>query len=77
MKRTIYIPDEYADALANYLKEHPEETLSSIMQEAVQRKLAQQNVSKFLALSGLVQDAPCHAADRAEDYDIQVSQEKP
>ena len=77
MKRTVYIPDEYAGALENYLKEHPEETLSSIVQEAIQKKLAQKNVSEFLALAGLIQDAPCRAANRAEDYDLQNSREKP
>ena len=77
MKRTVYIPDEYANALDNYLKEHPEETLSSIMQEAIQKKLAQKDISKFLALAGLIQDAPCNAANHAEDYDMRNSKEKP
>lgn len=77
MKRTVYIPNELAEAIDNYLKEHPEETLSSIMQEAIQKKLAPKTISKFLALAGLIQDAPCNAANHAEDYDMQISREKP
>ena len=77
MKRTVYIPEELGESLSEYLKEHPEETLSSIMQEAIHRKLAQKNVSDFLALAGIVKDAPCNARENAEDYDIGLSGEKP
>lgn len=77
MKRTIYIPDELGESIDEYLKEHPEETLSSIVQSALQAKLAQKNVSKFLALAGIIQDAPCNASDNAEDYDMRVSENKP
>lgn len=77
MKRTVYIPDELAEAVNEYLREHPDETLSSIMQEAVQKKLAQKKVSRFLSLAGLIQDSPCNAASQAEDYDMGISGEKP
>ncbi len=76
MKRTVYIPDELADALENYLKKHPEETLDSITQEAIQKKLACAN-SNFLNLANLVEEAPCNAANMAEDYDMGISKGKP
>lgn len=72
MKRTVYLPDELA-RLNKYLRKHPDETLSSIVQSALEVKLADKDVSKLLALAGVVQDAPCNASDRAEDYDTRVS----
>lgn len=73
MKRTVYLPDELAERLNKYLRKHPDETLSSIVQSALEVKLADKDVSKLLALAGVVQDAPCNASDRAEDYDTHVS----
>lgn len=72
MKRTIYLPEELA-RLNEYLKKHPQETLSSIVQEALEVKLVHKDVSKLLALAGVVQNAPCNASDRAEDYDMRVN----
>ena len=73
MKRTVYIPDDLAERLNEYLREHPDETLSSTVQSALEVKLAHKDVSKLLALAGIVQEAPCNAADHAEDYDLRVS----
>lgn len=69
MKRTIYIPDEMAERLNQYLHEHPTKTLSSVIQEALEVKLASKDISKLLALAGIVQEAPRNAAEHAEDYD--------
>ena len=73
MRRTVYLPDDLAERLNKYLREHPDETLSSIVQSALEVKLAHKDVSKLLALAGIVQEAPCNAADHAEDYDLRVS----
>lgn len=67
MKHTVYIPDELAKGLSDYLLEHPSESPSSIMQEAIRIKLAEKNVADFLALAGIVEDGSCHARDRTED----------
>ncbi len=67
MKRTVYIPNDLDEKIEEYLAEHPEETLSSIVQEALCRKVAQKNVADFLALAGIVKDESCNARDRAED----------
>ena len=76
MKRTAYLPDDLAERLNEYLKEHPEETIFSIVQEALEVKLAQKDVSKLL-IAGIIQNAPCDAADRAEDYDLRISGAQP
>lgn len=73
MKRTVYLPNELAERLNEYLTKHPEETLSSIVQEALEVKLVRKDVSKLLALAGVVQNAPCNAVDHAEDYDVRVN----
>lgn len=67
MKRTVYIPNDLDEKIEEYLAEHPEETLSSIVQEALCRKVAQKNVATFLAFAGIVEDESCNARDRAED----------
>jgi len=77
MKRTIYLPDDLAERLNEYLKQHPEETLSSIVQEALEVKLVHKDVSKLLDLAGIVQNAPCNAGDRAEDYDMSLNEAQP
>ena len=77
MKRTVYLPDHLAERLTEYLTEHPSESLSSIVQEALEVKLAHKDVSKLLALAGIVTEAPCNGAERAEDHDLQVSPAKP
>ncbi len=67
MKRTVYIPDDLDKKFDEYLKEHPKETHSSVMQEAIQRRVSERDVAAFLALSGIVEDTSCDAHDRAED----------
>lgn len=74
MKRTIYIPDDADEKLQQYLSDHPEETLSSITQEAIERKLAKNNFSSLLALAGMVEESVTHARDRVED---DITDEKP
>ncbi|MUL35566.1 hypothetical protein [Gloeocapsopsis dulcis] len=74
MKRTIYLPDDIAERLNKYLIDHPNETLSSVVQEALEKKLAPKDVSKLLSFAGIVQNASCNAADNAEDRDAIASE---
>lgn len=67
MKRTIYLPDDIAERLNQYLINYPNETFSSVIQEALEAKLAQKDVSKLLSLAGILQNVSCNAADNAED----------
>jgi predicted DNA-binding protein len=39
MQRTIDLPDDLAQRLDTYLQEHPEETLFSLVKEALENKL--------------------------------------
>ena len=68
MKKTIYIPDELAERLSDYLREHPQETLSSVVQNSLAAKLESKDVSKLLKLAGIVKNAPRNASENAEDY---------
>ncbi len=68
MKRTIYLPDDLAQRLSDYLKEHPQETLSSLVQTSLESKLENKDISKLLGLAGIVENAPRNASENAEDY---------
>lgn len=67
MKRTVYLPDELDTKLMSYLQDHPGQTLSSIVQEALETRLAGKDVAKLLTLAGFVPHATTHAANHAED----------
>jgi metal-responsive CopG/Arc/MetJ family transcriptional regulator len=66
-QETIELPDDLAERVDNYLKEHPGETLSSLIQEVLEIKVSRKDISKLLELSGIVSDAPSHATNYAED----------
>ncbi|MFN6472042.1 MAG: hypothetical protein RMY36_020535 [Nostoc sp. SerVER01] len=67
MKRTLYIPDELWAQLDKYLKDHPEQNPSSVIQAALAEKLRSKNGSKLLSLAGIVENAPIDASVN-EDY---------
>jgi len=67
MKLTLEVPDSLGKHLNDYLKEHPEETLLSLVQEALEVKLIPKDTAKLLELAGIVTEAPRGAAEHAED----------
>jgi metal-responsive CopG/Arc/MetJ family transcriptional regulator len=67
-KLTIEIPEQLAEQLNNYLKDHPEESIAELLDEALQIKLTPKDSTKLLNLAGIVTDAPRGAADHAEDF---------
>jgi metal-responsive CopG/Arc/MetJ family transcriptional regulator len=67
MKRTLYIPDELWSQLEEYLKNHPEQNPSSLIQVALEEKLRPKNGSRLLELAGIVENAPPDASVN-EDY---------
>ncbi|MEH2316717.1 hypothetical protein [Nostoc sp.] len=67
MKRTLYIPDELWTQLDQYLKDHPEQNPSSVVQAALAEKLRPKNGSRLLSLAGIVENAPTDASVN-EDY---------
>ncbi|MEH2409481.1 hypothetical protein [Nostoc sp.] len=62
MKRTLYIPDELWKQLDQYLKDHPEQNPSSVIQAALAEKLHSKNGSRLLFLAGIVENAPPDAS---------------
>ena len=71
MKRTLYIPDELWAQLEEYLREHPEQNPSSLVQVALTEKLRPRNGSRLLELAGIVENAPPDASVN-EDYLIPI-----
>ncbi len=67
MKRTLYVPDELWEQLEEYLKNHPEQNPSSVVQAALEEKLRPRNGSRLLELAGIVENAPPDASVN-EDY---------
>lgn len=53
MKASIYIPNELEIALKNYLQDHPEMSLSGLVQEALENKLKPRR-NTLLELAGFV-----------------------
>ena len=53
MKASIYIPNELEAVVQNYLQDHPEMSLSSLVQEALEHKLKPRR-NTLLELAGFV-----------------------
>jgi metal-responsive CopG/Arc/MetJ family transcriptional regulator len=67
MKCTINLPDTLAQQLEQYLKDNPNQTLDSLIKEALEEKLTNKNLSKLLNLAGIVSESPTNASDNPED----------
>jgi predicted DNA-binding protein len=59
MQITVELPDALAERLNTYLKEHPEETVLSLIQEALEVKLIPKDGAELLKLAGIVTNAIC------------------
>jgi hypothetical protein len=71
MRKTIYLPDELAARVDEYLKLHRGETLSSLIQRTLKREVAPRDPDAILKLIGMVSVEPDEIdkkfADRPED----------
>ncbi|WP_416674633.1 hypothetical protein [Egbenema bharatensis] len=67
MQITIDLPEPLARQLTDYLRAHPQETVVSLVQEALEIKRSPKDSSKLLELAGIVAEAPRNARDHAED----------
>ncbi len=67
MRRTIYLPEDLAQRVEAYLREHPGVTLSALVREALEQKLSPRDPRAILELAGLVTQASTSARERAED----------
>ena len=63
----MYIPDELWEQLSDYLKEHPDENASSVVQIALKDKLRPRNGSGLLKLAGIVKNAPVDASSNRKN----------
>ena len=55
---TLEIPDQLAEQLNVYLNQHPEENLTSLIQDVLEIRLMPKDGSKLLELAGIVKEAP-------------------
>jgi hypothetical protein len=68
MKRTVHLPQDLAERVDAYLCEHPELTFSTLVQDALARRVTPADPRALLDLIGLVPEASTAAArQRAED----------
>jgi hypothetical protein len=67
MRRTIYLPDDFGERLDAYLREHPGVSLSTLVREALEDRLAPPDPRAILELAGLVPEASTAAVLHAED----------
>ncbi|NJL38313.1 MAG: hypothetical protein HC879_22840 [Leptolyngbyaceae cyanobacterium SL_5_9] len=58
MQRTIELPDDLAQRLDHYLREHPDETLFSLVMDTLEMRLHPRDLSELLVLSGVVKKSP-------------------
>jgi metal-responsive CopG/Arc/MetJ family transcriptional regulator len=65
-ERRIELPDHLAQQVDQYLKEHPGETLSHLIQEALAVKVERKDLSRLLELSGIVSETVDHQVERDE-----------
>lgn len=68
MKTTIYIPDDLAKRLEEKLIQNGEDSLSKLIQRILEKELMEKDIQHFLAWSGVVEEAPKHADEEAEDF---------
>jgi metal-responsive CopG/Arc/MetJ family transcriptional regulator len=67
IQRTVELSESLVQHLDQYLREHPDETLSSLVMDVLEMKLHPRDLSELLALSGIVVESPRNASERAED----------
>jgi metal-responsive CopG/Arc/MetJ family transcriptional regulator len=67
MRTTIYLPDDLAQKVEAYLKEHPQTSLSALVQEALEARL-RRNPAALLELAGIVGKASVNAGEGAENH---------
>ncbi len=66
MRTTIYLPDDLAQLVKAYLQEHPETSLSALVQEALEARL-RRNPAALWSWLELSRRASVNAGEGAED----------
>jgi metal-responsive CopG/Arc/MetJ family transcriptional regulator len=70
VKRTVYLPDDLATQVDAYLREHPGQSFSAVVQAALSDRLGPRDTRALLDLAGVVPRAAIHARNRAEDRPV-------
>lgn len=68
MRKTIYLPDDLAAQVDEYLKIHRNETFSSLVQRALRREVAPRERRGILRLAGLVDVDPFESDEAAASF---------
>jgi hypothetical protein len=68
MKRTIHFPDVLAQQMDEYLKDHPDETWSGLVQKGVWRVIHRKDPSRLLNLVGILDTAPPDLSTNEDQY---------
>ena len=64
MKRTVYLPDELAARVDEYLELHRGQTFSSLVQQVLAREVVPTHRPSILDLAGLVEESPDETVNR-------------
>ena len=67
MRRTIYLPDDLADRVEQYLRDHPGLSLSALVRESLNARLSPPDPRAILELAGLVPEASMTARQHEEN----------
>jgi hypothetical protein len=65
-KLSVYIPNPLKDKVEKYLEYHPDLTVSGLIQEALEEKVAPRR-NKLLELAGFVSFDPAHVDRRSDE----------
>jgi hypothetical protein len=70
MKRTVYLPDDLAVRVGEYLKLHRELTFSELVQESLRSRVMPRDPSAILKLAGVAKEIHPSTAIQPEDQVI-------
>ena len=76
MRKTIYFPDDLAAQVDDYLRRHDGLTFSSLVQEALERKIAPPDLSGLLDLAGFVSVPPMDGDEDRQPEDQVIDDER-
>lgn len=68
MRKTIYLPDELAGQVEEYLEEHQGLTLSSLVREMLEDRIASKRRGSILDLAGFVDVEPFESQEKARRF---------
>ena len=70
MNITFDLPEALVAKLNTYLQEHPQDSLATLIEDALSMRPLPERPEALLELAGIVKEAPYAAADHAEDRQL-------